>query len=105
MHQLRHPPQKVHPAGRRPCRVYSPNHSPALHGRMRSHTRNIPPMPIELTDAELATAAFACRAMAAQEGRRAKELGNPTVRGPIESAAQRYERLAEKLEAARRGLR
>jgi hypothetical protein len=42
-------------------------------------------MPLDLTDAELATAATACRAMAYREGRRAKELDNPTVRGPIEA--------------------
>ena len=59
-------------------------------------------MPLELTDAELATAATACRAMAYQEGVRAKKMVNPTTRGPIESAACRYAALAEKLEAARR---
>jgi hypothetical protein len=36
-------------------------------------------MPPELTDAELATA---CRAMAYQEGERAKKMENPTMRGP-----------------------
>lgn len=75
----------------------------ALHGHPPRRARSIPPMPLDLSDAELQTAAFACRAMAAQEGRRAKELENPTVRGTIESAAQRYARLAEKLEAARKG--
>ncbi len=59
-------------------------------------------MPLELTDAELATAATACRAMAYHEGERAKKLENPTMRGPIESAAQRYARLAVKLDAARK---
>ena len=59
-------------------------------------------MPIDLTDAELATAAQACRAMAYQEGQRAKAMENPTTRGPIEAAAQRYAKLAEKFEAARR---
>jgi hypothetical protein len=49
---------------------------------------------IDLTDAELATAATACRAMAYQEGERAKKMENPTMRGPIESAAQRYAALA-----------
>ena len=62
-------------------------------------------MRLELTDAELATAAQACRAMAHQEGQRAKAMENPSVRGPIESAAQRYARLAEKLEAARKAVR
>ena len=57
-------------------------------------------MPLELTDSELATAATACRAMAYQEGERAKKMENPTTRGPIESAAKRYAVLAEKLEAA-----
>lgn len=58
--------------------------------------------PLDLTDAELVTAAQACRAMAHQEGERAKRMENPTVRGPIEQASERYRRLATKLEAARR---
>jgi hypothetical protein len=58
-------------------------------------------MPLDLTDTELATAATACRALAYQEGERAKKMENPTTRGPIESAAQRYAALAVKLEAAR----
>lgn len=62
-------------------------------------------MPLGLTDAELATAATVCRAMAYQEGERAKKMENPTTRGPIENAARRYAALAEKLEAARRGRR
>jgi hypothetical protein len=57
-------------------------------------------MPLELSDAELATAAQACRAMAFQEGERAKKLENPTTRGPIEAAAARYRALAEKFDAA-----
>ena len=52
-------------------------------------------MPIDLTDAELATAAQACRAMAYQEGERAKEMENPTTRGLIENAAERYRAPAE----------
>jgi hypothetical protein len=59
-------------------------------------------MPLELTDAELQTAAQACRAMAYQEGERAKKLENPTTRGPIEDASKRYRALAEKFEAARK---
>ncbi len=58
---------------------------------------------LDLTDAELATAAQACRAMASQEGQRAKAMENPTTRGPVESAAKRYRTLADKFEAARRG--
>jgi hypothetical protein len=57
-------------------------------------------MALDLTDAELATAATACRAMAYQEGKRAREMDNPTVRGPIEANSKRYAALAEKLEAA-----
>ena len=57
---------------------------------------------VDLADAELATAAQACRAMAFQEGERAKKLENPTTRGPIETAAMRYAALAEKMGAARR---
>lgn len=59
------------------------------------------PKPLDLTDSELATAATACRAMAYQEGERAKKMENPTTRGPIGGAAQRYAALAKKLEAAR----
>ena len=59
-------------------------------------------MPLEFTDAELATAATACRAMAYQEGERAKNMENPTTHRPIESAARRYAALAEKLEEARK---
>jgi hypothetical protein len=58
--------------------------------------------PLDLTDEELATAATACRAMAFQEGERAKKLENPGMRAPIENAAQRYAALAEKFEAARK---
>ena len=60
-------------------------------------------MPLDLTLDELATAAMACRAMAYQEGERAKKMENPTMRGPTEQAAKRYAALAEKLEAARKG--
>jgi hypothetical protein len=59
-------------------------------------------MPLDLTDAERATAATACRAMAYQEGERAKKMENPTTRAPIENAAKRYAALAEKFEAARK---
>jgi hypothetical protein len=59
-------------------------------------------MPLDLTDLELETAARACRALAYQEGERAKKMENPTMRGPVENAAKRYAALAEKLEAARR---
>jgi hypothetical protein len=40
--------------------------------------------------------------MGYQEGKRAEAMENPTKRGPVEQAAQRYARLAEKLEAARK---
>ena len=59
-------------------------------------------MPLDLTDAELATAATACRAMAYQEGERARKMENPGRRGPIENAAKRYAALAEKFERARK---
>jgi hypothetical protein len=58
-------------------------------------------MPLDLSDAELSTAATACRAMAYQEGEHAKKMENPGMRGPIENAARRFAALAEKLEAAR----
>ena len=59
-------------------------------------------MPLDLTDAELATAATACRAMAHQESKRAREMENPTMRAPLENNAKRFAALAEKLEAARK---
>jgi hypothetical protein len=59
-------------------------------------------MPLDLSDAELATAATACRAMAYQEGERAKKIENPTVRGPLEANARCFSDLAAKLEAARK---
>lgn len=58
-------------------------------------------MPFDLTDAELATAATACRALAFQEGERTKKMENPDMRGPIENTARRAGALADKLEAAR----
>lgn len=58
---------------------------------------------LDLMDAELATAAQACRAMAHQEGKRARRMENPTTRGLIETAANRYLALADKLEGARKG--
>jgi len=60
------------------------------------------PMLLDLTDAELATAATACRAMAYQEGERARKLENPLMRGPLETNSKRYAALAEKFEAARK---
>lgn len=57
---------------------------------------------VDLTDAELSSAATACRAMAYQEGERAKKIENPSVRGPVEHTAERYARLAGKFEGASR---
>lgn len=76
-----------------------------LVGRRAEDGATIRGMPLDLSDAELATAATACRAMAYQEGERAKKMENPTLRGPLESNARRYAALAEKLEAARKGSR
>lgn len=59
-------------------------------------------MPPQLTLNDLETIAFACRAMARQEGKRAEAMENPTVRAPIEQAAQRYAELARRFEAAMR---
>jgi hypothetical protein len=63
---------------------------------------DVPMPPLDLTDAELATAATACRAIAYQEGERAKAMSNPDLRRPIENSAQRFARLAERFEAARK---
>ncbi len=68
----------------------------------RARPRDDGRMPLDLIDEELATAATACRAMAYQEGERAKKMENPTTRGPIENAAHSYRALAESFEAARR---
>jgi hypothetical protein len=57
-------------------------------------------MPLSTDD--LALTARACRAMAYQEGERAKKMENPTVRGPIEHLAARYAALAERFERARK---
>jgi hypothetical protein len=51
---------------------------------------------------DAATAVLACRALAYQEGERARTMENPTTRGPIEDAARWYAALAGKLEAARK---
>jgi hypothetical protein len=59
-------------------------------------------MPLDLSDEELATAATACRAMAYQEGQRAKKMENPGMRGPIERTSRRFAVLAEKFEEARK---
>jgi hypothetical protein len=59
-------------------------------------------MPLELSDAELSTAATACRALAYQEGERAKAMENPDMRRPIENTAHRFAALAARFEAARR---
>jgi hypothetical protein len=64
--------------------------------------RDDSPMPLDLTDAELATAATACRAMAYQEGERAKKTENPSLSPPLETNSKRYAALAEKFEAARK---
>jgi hypothetical protein len=72
-----------------------------LDGRLRPAAAYCP-MPLDLSADELAIAAMACRAMAYQEGQRAKRMENPTTRGPIEAAAQRYAALAKKFEAARK---
>lgn len=68
----------------------------------RTRRRDDAHMPLDLSDAELSTAATACRAMAFQEGERAKTMENPGMRGPIERTAQRFASLAAKLEAARK---
>ena len=60
-----------------------------------------PMPPLNLTDLELADAAQACRAMAHQDGERAKKIDNPTLRGPMQDTANRYAALAKKFESAR----
>ena len=60
-------------------------------------------MGLDLTDAELAAAAAACRAMAFQEELRARAIANPAVRAPVIAAAERYAALAFKIEDVRQG--
>jgi hypothetical protein len=64
---------------------------------MDAHTlsRDDASMTLDLSDAELATAATACRAMAYQEGERAKKMENPTMRQPIEKTAKRFAALPQ----------
>jgi hypothetical protein len=61
-------------------------------------------VPLDLTDAEFATAATACRAMAFQERERAKKMENPGMRRPIEKTAHRFAPLSARFEAARKGV-
>jgi hypothetical protein len=52
-----------------------------LHILLQGHARTLGGVPlVDLTDSELVTAAQACRAMAYQEGRRAKKVENPIAR-------------------------
>jgi len=59
-------------------------------------------MELDLSDAEFSTAATGCRALAYQEGERAKAMSNPDMRRPIENSAQRFARLAARFDAARK---
>jgi hypothetical protein len=68
----------------------------------RARRRDDRHMPLDLSDAELATAATACRAMAYQEGERATKMENPSLRAPMENTAHRFAALAQKFEAARK---
>ena len=61
-------------------------------------------MPLELTDAELQTAAMACCSYAYRESERAKTSENTDMSRLIEATAERFARLGEKFEAARKGL-
>jgi hypothetical protein len=80
--------------------AYRTRNLATLVGRGARDGGRIRRMPLDLTATELETAARGCRAMAYWEGERAKRMENPTTRGPIENAAQRYAALAEKFEAA-----
>jgi hypothetical protein len=59
-------------------------------------------MPLDLTDAELQSATMACRSYAYREAERAKAMENPDMKRPIEATAERFAKLAEKFEGARR---
>jgi hypothetical protein len=78
------------------------NRLATLVGRVARGGGKIRRMPLYLTYTELETAVKACRAMAFQEGARAKHMENPTMRAPIENAARRYAAMAERFEEARK---
>jgi len=58
----------------------------------------MPPLSVD----ELAIAAQACRCLARDQLERAKAIENPTVRHPLQEAAERSMELAEKFERARK---
>jgi hypothetical protein len=60
-------------------------------------------MPLDLTDAELAIAATACRAMAYQEGERIRRL-QPPVRGVSRTASALREELVLALQPRERSV-
>jgi hypothetical protein len=82
--------------------VYSATRWPALSGRGHGGRCNIRRMPLELSPADLETAARACRATAYQESEHARKMENPSMRGPVEAMAPRYAELAAKSEVARK---
>lgn len=86
-------------AGRCP---YSIHRAPALHGRASASGGRIGRVQLELSAIELETAARACRALAYQEGERAKKMENPGMREPIERAARQFAALAERFDQARK---
>ena len=57
---------------------------------------------VELDAGELGDAIAACRALADQEGERAKTMSNPEMRRGFEQNSQRFRALAHKLEAVAR---
>jgi hypothetical protein len=85
--------------------AYRTKNLATLVGRLARGGGRIRRMPLDLSSAELETAAHARRALAYQEGERAKKLENPTTRRPIENAARRYAALAEKPRPPRRNVR
>jgi hypothetical protein len=82
--------------------AYTSRSGSLLVGRVAASGGTLRRMPLELSLAELETAARACRAMAYQESEHAKKMENPSTRGPVEAMARRYAELAAKLEAARK---
>lgn len=72
-----------------------------LHGRgllFRGTIRSMPPLTLE----ELTILAMACRCLADQQRQHAAEIENPTIRFPLEQAAERSLALAERFERARK---
>jgi hypothetical protein len=62
-------------------------------------------VPLDLTDYELETAARACRALAHVERESAEKISDLSLRAPVKKRAECATALAERFEAARKGVK